>query len=149
MVDDLDSHLEELRETLRSLEKQSAEQGRTLQRLREILDAAGEALLATDETGQIIVANLEAENLLGWTRAELVGQPLVKIVPPEDRERHLTSFAQYLLTGARRLASWRGVPLKALTKSGNRLPVLVSYSEVRTPVGRVFTAILREGSPTT
>lgn len=149
MADTFDEHLEELRATLRSLEERSAEQGRTLQRLREILDAAGEALVAADETGQILVANLEAERLLGWTREELIGEPLVTMIPPEDRDRHLAAFARYILTGERHLASWRGVPLHALTKAGNRLPVFVSYSEVRTPVGRVFTAILRERGPST
>jgi diguanylate cyclase (GGDEF)-like protein/PAS domain S-box-containing protein len=44
--------------------------------LERISDNIGDGVLATDKQGRVIFANREALNLVGWTRAELLGRNL-------------------------------------------------------------------------
>ena len=49
------------------------------ERLAVTLHSIGDAVIATDRTGQIILINPIAESLTGWTEREAIGQPLQKV----------------------------------------------------------------------
>jgi diguanylate cyclase (GGDEF)-like protein/PAS domain S-box-containing protein len=49
---------------------------------RQLLDAAEDALLVVDPQGNIVAVNLGAEQVFGWTEAELLGEPLNRVIPP-------------------------------------------------------------------
>ncbi|MCW2606062.1 MAG: integral rane sensor hybrid histidine kinase, partial [Frankiales bacterium] len=69
--------------------------------LRDVLDAAGDAYLASDEAGVAVAWNAAAEGLLGWTAAEVEGQVLTRLLMPEtDRAGYLPRREHYLATGA-------------------------------------------------
>lgn len=44
-------------------------------RLGELLESAPDAIFEFDENGRIVVLNRMAEQLFGFTRAELLGKP--------------------------------------------------------------------------
>ena len=50
-------------------------------RFRQMLDAAPDAMVVVDEQGIVVGLNREAERLLGWTDAELQGQPSRWLIP--------------------------------------------------------------------
>src|SRR5690349_6331674 len=52
----------------------------------EILDAVGQAMIATDLDGRIIYWNHAAEGLFGWTEAEMIGQQARMLVPPDQAD---------------------------------------------------------------
>ena len=49
--------------------------------VRAVLDGLRDAVVATDERGQIRYVNTAAEDLLGWPRGSLVGRPVFDLVP--------------------------------------------------------------------
>jgi len=49
-----------------------------------LLDAVGEALIATDVEGKVLYWNRAAEKLYGWSAEEVVGQTLAEFVVSED-----------------------------------------------------------------
>jgi len=56
-------------------------------RSRQILDSATDyAILAMDLDGKVTRWNRGAENILGWTEAEMLGQPADIIFTPQDRQ---------------------------------------------------------------
>ncbi len=56
-------------------------------RNRQIVDSAIDyAIIATDLTGHVTTWNEGARRILGWTEAEMLGEPLERIFTPEDRE---------------------------------------------------------------
>ncbi len=63
-------------------------------RLRIVIDSACEAFVATDSQGIVTDWNHAAEDLFGWRRDEMLGQPAAKVLlPPEgcnQRARHRT-----------------------------------------------------------
>ena len=51
---------------------------------RRLLDAIGQAIIATDLQGRIIYWNRAAEELNGWTTEEVMGPPIVEVTPSEE-----------------------------------------------------------------
>jgi PAS domain S-box-containing protein len=49
--------------------------------MHAVLDGLRDAIIATDETGQIRYANEAAEELMGWPAGSLVGRPVLDLVP--------------------------------------------------------------------
>jgi two-component system cell cycle sensor histidine kinase/response regulator CckA len=86
-----------------------------------LLQAAPDAILVTDE-GRIVMVNDRAEELSGWSRAELVGRPVEDLLP---------SAVPGLSTTVRR-------------RDGIEIPVESSVAMVDTPHGRVVVAVVRD-----
>ena len=51
---------------------------------RRLLDAVGQAIIATDLQGRIIYWNRAAEELYGWSIEEVMGRPIVEVTPSEE-----------------------------------------------------------------
>lgn len=76
-----------------------------------------------DLSGRITDCNAEVERTYGWTREELLGQPLDKLVPREARAN------QYdLVACCRRGEGVRNEESLRQTKSGQQIPVLLTLS---------------------
>jgi PAS domain S-box-containing protein len=74
--------------------KQAQGRAAELQRRQEmILNAIGEGVLGLDPAGCITYANPVAADVLGWSRAELIGQPIEAIWPEPYGEDFLPSRA--------------------------------------------------------
>lgn len=54
--------------------------------IRELLDAAPDAMVIIDSLGKVVQVSQEAERLFGWTESELVGKPLNRLIPPRFQQ---------------------------------------------------------------
>jgi len=80
--------------------------------------AAGDAIVTVDGTGTIASWNHSAERLLGYSRADAVGQTLALIIPAGYRARHVAAFHQAMDSG--QLAHGGAVArVEAMTKSSS------------------------------
>jgi PAS domain S-box-containing protein len=108
--------------------------GRVEDRLRfqaRLLDAVGEAVVATDVEGRIIYWNAAAEALYGWTAEEALGQNVVDIMPTADsREESLR-----ILEGVLRGKAWSG-ECQVRDRHGREFPALVNTSPIMDEAGR-------------
>ncbi|MGH8970292.1 MAG: PAS domain-containing protein [Actinomycetes bacterium] len=86
---------------------------------------ADEAWLAGDDSNRIIGASPAALALLGWDEAELVGQRIIAVIPPELRELHVAAFTRGVVTGTHRLLD-APLELSAHTRDGRNLPVTLT-----------------------
>ena len=55
---------------------------------RIIFEAAPNAIVMIDRAGKMVMVNTQAERVFGYSRAELVGQPVEMLVPERFRSRH-------------------------------------------------------------
>jgi len=72
----------------RRVEERTAELRETSDLLRSILDSSTEyAIIATDTQWRILTFNEGARRLFGYEPADILGQPVDRLVPPEEVER--------------------------------------------------------------
>lgn len=100
------------------------------------LEAAGDAVIATDADGSIIYWNDAAEGLYGWAEEEVVGRNIVEITPSDLSREAAGEIMSRLLEGR----SWSG-DFEVRTKSGETLKVNVSDVPVRSSLGELVAVI--------
>jgi len=112
--------------------------------LRLLLDTAQEAFVAMDARGRIRDWNPAAEVLFGWSRAEVLGRPVVDTIVPERlRDAHRRSLRRYLDGEPTRMVGNR-LEVAALCRDGREIPVEVTVAPLRVGEGWMFTAFLRD-----
>ncbi|MGZ5052222.1 MAG: PAS domain S-box protein [Methylobacter sp.] len=111
--------------------------------LRAIFDATPDAMLISDRQGIVTMVNRKAEDLLGYTVDELVGQPIELLVPERFRAAHPAMrdrFAEAMV--ARPMGAGLGV--KALRKDGSEFDVEISLSPIQSEQGLFFASAMRD-----
>ena len=74
-------HAEQELERVAAKEKQARSEARIERRFRELLEAAPDAIIEVDREGRIVLLNLVTEKLFGYSREELLGQPVEILIP--------------------------------------------------------------------
>lgn len=113
-------------------------------RFERIVEIAADAIISVDERQRIILFNTGAEEIFGWRREEVLGQPLEMLLPERFRghhARHLAAFAEGPET-SRRMGERREIA--GLRREGREFPAEASISRLDTKQGRVFTVVLRD-----
>ena len=64
-------------------------------KLQGILNAAPDAMVVANRDRQIIQINEQTKRLFGYSREELIGQPIEKLIPERFRDGHPEKFAEY------------------------------------------------------
>ena len=109
-----------------------------------IIDTALDALVQMDEAGIIVEWNPQAENILGWSRAEAVGQALASlIVPPAHREQHKAGLSRFLQTGESAILGKR-FEIEALRRDGKQIEVELTVTALRRRHGYMFNGFIRD-----
>ena len=101
---------------------------------RLALEAAPTGMVMVDGNGLIVLVNAQLERLFGYSREELVGQPVEMLVPERFREHHPT-FRRgfYDKPHARAIAGNRD--LYGRKKDGREVPVEIRLNPLVTPDG--------------
>jgi PAS domain S-box-containing protein len=112
--------------------------------LAGVLDSAMDAVLTTNEQQKIVLYNRAAEKIFGWSRQEILGQPLEKLIPTRFRAGHAQHVERFGTTGvtSRRMGALTVV--YGLRKNGEEFPIDASISQLDTAQGKLFTVILRD-----
>ncbi len=112
------------------------------ERFRLLLEASPIAKIMTDQDGTIVLVNLEAERVLGYSRPELVGQPIEMLVPPRIRGSHV-DFRRAFAAHPEARSMGKGRDLFIVRKDGIELPVEIGLNPILMPEGRmVLSAII-------
>ena len=115
-------------------------------RLSGLLDSAMDAVITVDETQQIVLYNRAAETIFGWPAADVLGQPLDKLIPRRFHGTHGGHMKRFGATGVTSRRMGGANLVYGLRKSGDEFPVEASISQLVTPEGRLFTVILRDAT---
>lgn len=106
------------------------------------LASVGDAMIATDDQGQITFLNAVAEQLTGWTLAEATGQPLenvFRIVNEQTRKVVENPVAKVLREG--RIVGLANHTI-LLAKSGHETAIDDSAAPIRDQDGRIIGVVL-------
>ena len=112
-------------------------------RLRELLEAAPDAIIEVDREGRIVLLNRVTERLFGYPREELLGASIDVLVPEALRSRHAAHREGYSSHPATRPMG-EGFIFAARRRDGSEFPVEISLSPIS--IGDSFSvmAIVRD-----
>ncbi|HEY4685026.1 MAG TPA: PAS domain S-box protein [Dehalococcoidia bacterium] len=110
---------------------------------RNLFEAAPDGILIVDSNGRVVDANAQVEGLFGYSRSELLGQPIEKLVPERLRSRHSQERVDYQGHPTTRPMGI-GLELVGRRSDGSDLPVEISLSPVEAPGGHLTIAIVRD-----
>ncbi len=109
---------------------------------RGLLEAAPDAMVVVNQSGDIVLLNLQAEKQFGYHRDELLGQKVTNIIPVGFAERLIAddlrstedALAQQIGTG---------IELIGLRKDGGEFPIEIMLSPLESAEGTLVTAAIR------
>ena len=110
---------------------------------RTMLETAPDAMIILDERGRIAIVNRRAEDMFGYTRAELLGHEVEMLLPERVREDHLAHRDGYVRKPDLRPMG-PGLDLFARRKDGSEFPVEISLSPVETSSGMFVSSVIRD-----
>ncbi len=111
-------------------------------RFRDLLEAAPDGIFEVEQDGTIILLNAAAEAMFGYSREELLGQLVEKLIPDAARSTHRQHRAHYSQHPTVRPMG-AGLELLALRKDGAMFPVEISLSPIRSAEGNRVIAVVR------
>jgi diguanylate cyclase (GGDEF)-like protein/PAS domain S-box-containing protein len=108
-----------------------------------LLEALPDAVVASAQDGQIVFVNELAEELFGYTREELLGQPVWTLWPERVRERYSRNMRLYFATEHPMRFSTEAYGLR---KDGSEFVGEMSWGIVKTTGGPLLLAVGRNVS---
>ena len=111
-------------------------------RYRGLLEAAPDAMVVVNQSGEIVLLNVQAEKQFGYRRDELVGQQVKNIIPEGFAERLIADGTR---SAAEALAQQigTGIELSGRRKDRSEFPIEIMLSPLESADGTVVTAAIR------
>ena len=112
-------------------------------RSRRVIETAHDAYVCIDADGNIIDWNPKAEDMFGWSRQKVMGEPLAEtIIPERFREKHRHGLAHYLASGS---GPWlyKTVRTTAQHRDGYELPIEMAIVPLVSGGKKEFYAFIR------
>ncbi|MBN1993195.1 MAG: PAS domain S-box protein [Anaerolineae bacterium] len=113
------------------------------ERYRIVAETATDAIITIDETSQIIFVNSAAETTFGYTRDELLGQPLQMLIPKPVHHAHHIALNQYINTGQKH-GHWQAMETRGIHKNGREILLEISLGESVKNNKHFFTGVMRD-----
>ena len=120
-----------------------AEHNRAGKKFRGLLEILGDAIVGVDSEGRLVLVNAQTEKQFGYTRDELLGQPIEILLPEQFRKAHVSHRAGYF-SAPRIRPMGTGLDLLAQRKDGSKFPVDVILSPLKTEEGLLTISVVRD-----
>ena len=128
------------------LERQVAERTAALRyseaRARAFMNTALDGVVVIDDDSRILEFNPAAETLFGYQAAEILGQPLTRLMPPAMAAHHDHDVQVSTGQGSRLMGGNRQV--LGRTKAGRDFPAAISVGTLDQDHGRMHVGLIRD-----
>ncbi|WP_280151774.1 PAS domain-containing protein [Piscinibacter sp. XHJ-5] len=113
--------------------------------LTQLIDALGDAVVATDASGAIVMWNPAAERMFGYSRQEAMGQSLDLIIPERLRKRHWDGYHKTMATGHTKYGTDL-LKVPAAHKDGRALSIAFTVAMLRSADGKpaAIVSVIRD-----
>jgi PAS domain S-box-containing protein len=112
------------------------------ERLYAIINCTIDAIITIDEKGIIETFNLAAEQMFGYSAAQVCGHNITKLMPPADANSHDDYLKRYCETGDSEVIGIRR-EVEGKRKDDSLFTVELSINDIQLEGRRIFTGVLR------
>jgi PAS domain S-box-containing protein len=112
---------------------------------RQLVEAVGDAIVASDASGAITLWNPAAQRMFGFTEKEALGQSLDIIIPQRQQQRHWDGYQKTMATGQTKYGN-DVLRVPAVHKDGHGLSIAFTVALLYTPDKKVsaIVAVIRD-----
>lgn len=110
---------------------------------RSVIQTAYDAIIVINSYGNIVFWNRAAETMFGYSADEIVGKPLIFIMPERFREDHTKGLNRVVSTGKTKII---GKPFETLglRRDGSEFPIEFYVATCKMGEATFFSAIVRD-----
>ncbi len=113
------------------------------QQFQGLMESAPDPMVIVDQEGSIALVNVRAEEVFGYPRDELIGQPIEILLPRALRRRYVGHRREFIAEPrARPMGKSMGVV--ARRKGGGEFPVEITLSSMETEGGTLTATSVRD-----
>ena len=112
---------------------------------KQLVEAVGDAVVASDASGAITLWNPAAQRMFGFTEEEALGQSLDIIIPQRQQQRHWDGYQKTMATGQTKYGN-DVLRVPAVHKGGHGLSIAFTVALLYTPDKKVsaIVAVIRD-----
>jgi len=111
--------------------------------IRNILETVVDGIIIADQNGKILVFNDAAERQFGYSRKDILGENLSRLMTETNSLSHQGYIDNYLETGERKIIGI-GREVVGRRKNGTEFPIELAVSVVKGTEGPIFTGIIKD-----
>ena len=115
------------------------ERKRAEEQFRLAIEASPTGMITVDHQGKITLVNGQVEKLFGYSRQELIGQPVESLIPERFRKQHL-DYRSGFVASPRARPMGAGRDLYGLRKDGSEVPIEIGLNPIETQGGKFVLA---------
>lgn len=107
---------------------------------KQLVEAIGDAIVASDASGAITLWNPAAQRMFGYTESEALGQSLDIIIPQRQQQRHWDGYQKTMATGQTKYGN-DVLRVPAVHKDGHTLSIAFTVALLHTPDNKVSAIV--------
>lgn len=107
---------------------------------KQLVEAIGDAIVASDASGAITLWNPAAQRMFGYTESEALGQSLDIIIPQRQQQRHWDGYQKTMATGETKYGN-DVLRVPAVHKDGHTLSIAFTVALLHTPDNKVSAIV--------
>jgi PAS domain S-box-containing protein len=107
------------------------------------IESSPGGVLVIDGSGKINLVNAAIERLFGYSRAELLGQPVEILIPSELRDAHVKHRANFYASPVARPMGI-GIDLVGRRKDGSKFPIEIELNPIRSRQAVIVMATIHD-----
>lgn len=108
--------------------------------MKQLVEAIGDAIVASDAGGTIVLWNPAAERMFGFTESEALGQSLDLIIPQRQQQRHWDGYHKTMATGQTRYGN-DVLRVPAMHKDGHPISIAFTVALLHSADGKVSAIV--------